>query len=144
MKIVFVEIDFLINNSSIGKATLKNLDDQDKKNVSLLKSREQKLRIEENEIKKKQNILSEEELNKEIEIFKNKISKLKNEQKNLVKNFTNLKNEEIGKIIIKINETLKSYMKKNSIDLVFDKKNIYIGKNSLDITQNILQELERN
>ena len=34
-------------------------------------------------------------------------------------------------------------MTNNSIDIVFDKKSIYIGKSSIDITQNILQEIEK-
>ena len=34
-------------------------------------------------------------------------------------------------------------MTENSIDIVFDKKNIYIGKGSIDITQNILESIEK-
>ena len=60
----------------------------------------------------------------------------------MVKDFTKIKNEEIGKVIIKINETIQEYMNKNSVDLVFDKKKIYIGKNLLNITGKILDQLE--
>ena len=34
-------------------------------------------------------------------------------------------------------------MTENSIDIVFDKKNIYIGKGSIDITPNILENIEK-
>ena len=33
-------------------------------------------------------------------------------------------------------------MSKNSIDIVFDKKNIYIGKSSIDITLKVLEDIE--
>ena len=32
-------------------------------------------------------------------------------------------------------------MSKNSISIVFDKKNIYIGKSSIDITSDLLKEI---
>ena len=44
---------------------------------------------------------------------------------------------EFGNIKVK-----RLLMKKNSIDIVFDKKNIYIGKNSSDITADILKNIE--
>ena len=50
--IVFVDIDFLIQNSTIGKTVLKKLENKDKENLQFLKDREQIIRKSENELKK--------------------------------------------------------------------------------------------
>ena len=59
----------------------------------------------------------------------------------MVKEFTKFKNDELKKILLEFNEIIKEYMSKNSISIVFDKKNIYIGKSSNDITSDLLKEI---
>ena len=139
---VFVDIDFLIQNSTIGKNILEKLEKKDKENIQFLKDREQNIRKAENELKKKQNIISKEEFDKEINLLKKQVADLKLEKNNMVKDFTDFKNKELSSVVKNINEVIQNYMKKNSIDIVFDKKNIYIGKNSSDITADILKNIE--
>ena len=139
---VFVDIDFLIQNSTIGKNILEKLEKKDKENIQFLKDREQNIRKAENELKKKQNIISKEEFDKEINLLKKQVADLKLEKNNMVKDFTDFKNKELSSVVKNINEVIQNYMKKNSIDIVFDKKNIYIGKKSSDITADILKNIE--
>ena len=141
-KIGFVDIDYLINNSTFGKKIIKKIETEDKKNVEILRSREISLKKVEDEIKKKQNIISDQELQKEINLLKKNIKEFKSEKNTLVKNFTQFKNDQLNTVLLEFNKIIKDYMAKNSIDIVFDKKNIYIGKSSNDITQNILEEIE--
>ena len=61
----------------------------------------------------------------------------------MVKNFKELKNNELNNILNEFNKIIQKYMTENSIDIVFDKKNIYIGKGSIDITPNILEDIEK-
>ena len=141
-KIVFVDIDYLINNSTFGKKIIKKIETEDKKNVEILRSREISLKKVEDEIKKKKNIISDQELQKEINLLKKNIKEFKSEKNTLVKNFSQFKNDQLNTVLLEFNKIIKDYMAKNSIDIVFDKKNIYIGKSSNDITQNILEEIE--
>ena len=141
-KIVFVDMDYLIKNSSIGKKIINQLEKEDKKNIDILKKREVSLKKIENEIKKKQNIISQEELQKEVNLLKEKISEFKSEKNKMVQNFSKLKNDELNKILKEFNIIIQQYMSKNSIDIVFDKKNIYIGKSSIDITLKVLENIE--
>ena len=141
-KIVFVDMDYLIKNSSIGKKIINQLEKEDKKNIDILKKREVSLKKIENEIKKKQNIISKEELQKEVNLLKEKISEFKSEKNKMVQNFSKLKNDELNKILKEFNIIIQQYMSKNSIDIVFDKKNIYIGKSSIDITLKVLEDIE--
>lgn len=142
-KVVFVDIDFLINNSTIGKKIIKKLENEDKKNIEILKKRETSLKNVEQEIKKKKNIISNEEFQKEINLLKTKISQFNSEKNLMVKNFKNLKNNELNNVLNEFNKIIQKYMTENSIDIVFDKKNIYIGKGSIDITLIILENIEK-
>ena len=139
--VAFIDIDYLINNSSIGKKIINKINIEDKNNIKFLKERENKLKNQENDIKKKQNIISKEELEKEINLLKKNIADFRSEKNKMVKEFTKFKNDELKKILLQFNEIIKEYMSKNSISIVFDKKNIYIGKSSNDITNDLLKEI---
>ena len=140
-KIVFIDVEYLINNSIIGKRTLKNLEVSNNENINLLKDKESILLKKEKEIKKKKNILTKEELQKEVDELKIKISQFKEEKSSIIKKSEQNKINELNKVLSKFNEIIQNYMKENSIDIVLNKKNIFIGKVSSDITEAILNEI---
>ena len=43
----------------------------------------------------------------------------------------------------KINPILENYMKENSVSLILDKKNIFIGRQNIDITKSILDIMNK-
>ena len=95
------------------------------------------------ELVKTKNLLSDEEL-------KNKVSKLREEiklfEKKKVKTINDLndkKKKELNEFLKLINPLIKDYMDKNSIDIVIDKKNIFIAKTDKDITKDILDIINR-
>ena len=137
----FIDIDFLIKNSEIGKKTLKILEDKNLENIKILKKKEKKLLDEENEHKNKKNIISSDEFNNEVKILQIKIKELRNEKKLLANNFNELKNKEFNELLKKYNVVIQDFMNKNSIDIIIDKKNIYIGKVSSDLTKLILDQI---
>ena len=134
-------MDYLIKNAEIGKKTLKILDTKNSTNLKILKEKEVKLKKQETELQNKKNIISSEEFNNEIKVLKIKINELRNEKKQLAIDFNKFKNDEFNKLLNKYNVVIQEYMKKNSIDIILDKKNIYIGKVSSDITEPVLQQI---
>ena len=59
-----------------------------------------------------------------------------NDEKNLmVQNLNDTKKKELKIFFDSISPIIKNYMKQNSIEIIFDKKNIFIGNNDLDITK---------
>ena len=70
--IAFVNVDYLIQNSNIGKKLLANINDKDKKNLDNLKKKNKILQDLESSIKKKKNVISDEAYNKEVIDFKKK------------------------------------------------------------------------
>ena len=140
-KIVFIDVEYLLNNSIIGKKTLKNLENTNTKNINLLREKETTLLEKEKEIKKKQNILSKQEFQKEIDQLKIEISQFREEKNSIIKKSEKNKVDELNKVLSEFNNIIQNYMKEHSIDIVLNKKNIFIGKVTSDITEIILNEI---
>ena len=142
-KIVFIDIDFLMKNSNIGKLSLKKLEELNNKNVNLLKGNEKQLKEKENTLLQKKNIISKEEFENEIKILKTQINEFKTNKDNMVKDFNTLKVKELNTVLEKFNKKIQEYMSQNSIDIVLNKNNIFIGKVTSDITNDILIEIDK-
>ena len=137
-KIAFVNIEYLFENSNIGKSVINNLKENKSKNLKLIKIKETELINEENEIKKMQNVISKDELSKKISSFRKNVEIYNKEKDETLKKFKNIENKELKIFFEKINPILQDYMNKESIDLLFEKKNIFIGRSTSDITEPIL------
>jgi len=138
-KVAFINIEYLFENSNIGKTVINNLKENKSKNLELIKIKETELINEENEIKKTQNIISKDELSKKISSFRKNVEIYNKEKDEILKKFKKIENDELNIFFKKINPILQDYMNKESIDLLFEKKNIFIGRSTSDITQAILK-----
>lgn len=139
--VAFINIEFLIQNTNIGKTVIKKIDTNNSKKTNYLQNRESELKKKENEIKKKQNIISDDELKKEIELLKNDVNAYNKEKQKIVNDLKKFKVEELNLLISQFNDIINEYMNQNSIDIVLDKKNLYMGKISSDITKNIVEQI---
>ena len=61
-----------------------------------------------------------------------------------MKDFEQNKNKKLNFFFKKVNPIIQKFMDKNSIDILLDRKNIFIGKKNSDITNQIIQELNKN
>ena len=137
-KIAFVDIDFIINSSDLGKKLNKNFNEKIKKEDDRLKKRENDLKLKEDKILKQKNVLSEDELNKLLADFRKEISNFKQERISINNKFRDQKLKETNTLVSNLNNILANYAEKNSISLIIQKKNIVIGKSELDITKDVL------
>ena len=142
-KIVYVDLDFIILNSNVGKNALKKLDELDKSNLSKLETLNKELKNNELNLKNKKNIISEEAFQNEYNILREKIKKYNNEKNKMINDLKDLKNKELNKILKNIKPILDTYMQENSIDIILNSKNIAIANSKLDITQLILDEVNK-
>ena len=55
--------------------------------------------------------------------------------------FENKRNKEINEFFLKINPIIQNYMNENSIDILLERKNVFIGKNDSDITNIIIKQI---
>ncbi len=143
-KIVYIDLDLVLNNSNIGKSILKELEEINNKNISDLKKKEIDLSKIENNIKQKENIISKENLEIEVNLLQEKIKKYRVYKNNLVSEFEKTKNEKLNNFFFQINPIIQNYMNKNSINILLERKNVFIGKTDSDITNEIIEEINNN
>tara|TARA_B100001939_G_C16847652_1_gene575934 strand:+ start:272 stop:787 length:516 start_codon:yes stop_codon:yes gene_type:complete len=143
-KIAFIDLDFVVENTNIGKEILSELNNINTQNIKKLKLREDELKLKENQIKKKQNIISEEEFKKEINLLKENIKVFRDEKNKMVVNFNKAKKDKIKNLFDKMNPIIQQYMDQNSIDILLERKNVYIGNIGSDITKNVIDEINKN
>ena len=142
IKIAFIEMDTLVNQSSAGKSLIKELNIIDKKNKKKFKEVKEALDKEKNDINSKKNILSKEEYEKNIIQLNNKFKSFQDDAKKSNESIRSKRNAGIEKILKEINLLLTEYSTKNQLTFIIDQKNIIIGKTDLNITNEILKLLK--
>ena len=140
-KIVYVDMNTLINTSkagvSINKQMQKLIDDNNKEYEKI----EKKLLKEEDDILKKKNVLDPEKYNQEIINFKNKIANLRNERKKKVSIIRDKNVKAKNELVSQVTKILAEFSAKNEIALVLNKESIILGKKNIDVTEKILELL---
>ena len=140
-KIAFINIDYVIQNSIIGKKMLTDINKLDKKNIDNLKKKNKILKELELTIKNKKNVITEEAFNEEVDSFKQEVQKFKKEKNKIVKEFNTFKKEKLENIFIKITPLINDYMEENSVSILFDSKKIFMGNKDSNITEDILKKI---
>ncbi len=142
-KIIYLDMNLIINNSKAGQSIntqmQKILDDNNSKYQSL----EKKLRKEEEDIVKKKNILEPEKFKEEVLNFKKKINVLKKERNQKINDLKQRNIKAKNELVEKITNILAKYSAENNIDLVLNKESIILGKKTIDITDIILDLLNK-
>ena len=136
---VFIDIDYILNNSNLGKKIYSELDIINKENINIIKTKEDILNKKQEEINSKKNILSREEIEREFNLLNQEYNKYKAEKDMIIKKFTEKKENELDNFLIKIKPIIEEYMKQNSIDIILDKNQIFIGVSKNNITDKILK-----
>ncbi len=139
--IAYIDMDFIIKNSEIGKKTLNSIYILNDKNINELKKKEKILKDLESKIISKKNIISKENFDKEVLLFKEKANTFKEEQSKMIEDFNDLKKRELDGILTKISPIINAYMDEKSVKILLDSKNILIGRSNLNLTNEVIQEI---
>jgi Skp family chaperone for outer membrane proteins len=142
--IVYMDFNYVINNSNIGKKVLDELNKQNKKNIENLKSYQTKLKQEIDEINKIRNIATQEDIKKKISEHNEKAKEYDKLKIKLSNELNKRRNDEMNRLVNLINPLLENYMKENSIDIVLNKEIVYFAKEQYDISKDILEITNNN
>jgi len=142
-QIAFFDLDLVIKKSNIEIKTLKKINKLNNENIQKLKINENELKKQESEIKKKENILSSEELKKEISLLQNNLNKFRKDKDTMVSNFNKNKNIELENLFKLINPIIQNFMEKNSINILIERKNVFLGKINSDITSDLINLINK-
>ena len=96
------------------------------------------LKEKEKKLFKEKNLLSEEVYNRNLKNLRNEINEFRLSSNENKKKFLETKKKEFDEFLNDIEPILNNYMNENSINVLLDRKNIFIGKSELDITEKII------
>ena len=137
-KIVYLNIEKIMQNSIAGKSIKKQLENLYNKDLEKFKKDDEILKNKEKKLITQKNILSQEDFQKELTNLRTEIINFQKEQMRARENINKLRIEATSKLISKLSPILQEYAKKNSISLILQKKNIIMGKKEIEITEEIL------
>ena len=137
--IAFLDVELIINKSEPALKIIKKIEKLRNKESKKLKEIENELNKKNEEILKTKNLISEEELRNKISVLRNEANSFEELRKKTIKDLNIKKNDELSEFLKLIDPLVRKYMKENSIDIIIDKKNIFMAKAENDITKDILQ-----
>jgi outer membrane protein len=140
----YIDLDRLVKDSKYGKELITELEKIRINDIKNLKSEKNEIIKYENNLKNKKNILSNDELKKEIKKLEENYLVFKRNENEIKQKFEKKKNNELTNFFNKINPLIEDYMKINLIDILIDKKDVFIGMSKYDITDDIIKIINKN
>ena len=137
-KIVYLNIDKIMEESIAGKSIKKKLENLYNKDLEKFKKNDEILKQKEKKIIAQKNIMSQDDFQNEITNLRSEIIKFQRDQVNARDKINKLRLKATSKLISKLSPILEEYAKENSISLILQKKNIVMGKKEIEITNDIL------
>ena len=142
-KIVYIDMDRIMQISKAGKNAISKINDQKKKDVSKFQKIEKELKSKEEDLITKKNVISAEEFNKKLENLSKEINNYRTLRQEAIDLSTKSRLNASADFAEKIKPILADYASENNIDMIIQKKNIIMGKTDLDITNEILKIVDK-
>ena len=142
-KIVYMDLKFILNNSKAGKGVQDFLKKSFEENQEKFSNLEIDLKKEEVDLLAKKNILSKEEYKKNSEQLRKKVVEYQAQRRASLENIAKQRTESKKELLKKIEPILDTYISENDISMVVDKKNVLGGQDAFDITNTIIEKLNK-
>ena len=137
--IKYVDINYIVNNSTSGKKLNQIIENRNKKIISELNDLGNELEIKKDKIVNQKNILKKDELDKLVKNYEIEVKKFEEIRKKKRDNFNKFSINSKKKIIDLLNPIITNYLQKESIQILLQKDKIIFGDDKLDITKEILK-----
>ena len=142
-KVVYLDFKYVLNNSKAGKGAQDFLQKSFKENQKKFMDEENKLKKNESDLIAQKAILTKEEYQKKSDNLRKKVIDYQSQRRTSLEKITTQRAEARQQLIDKLDPILKTYIKENNVSLVVDKKNVLVGNPDLDITNIIVEKLNK-
>jgi len=142
-KIAYIDMKYVLNNSKAGKGAQDFLQKTFKQNQKKIANRETELKKEEGDLISKKGTLSKEDYKKKSEELRKKVMAYQTERRAVLDKIAKQRSNARQKLLQKLDPILKTYIVENNISIIMDKKNIVLGTDELDITNVIVEKLNK-
>jgi len=142
-KIVVLDMKYVLNKSKAGKGGQDFLEKKFKDNAKKLNSMEKALKKEETDLLKQKDVLSKDDYSKKTDELRKKVIEYQALSRSSLDDLAKQRAEARSVMISKIEPILDSYINENNISLVLYKKNVIGGSKEHDITNIIVEKLNK-
>ena len=141
--VYFIDFNKVLNESIAGKKAQDSLKKKFSTESGKFNNIEKSLIEKEREIISKRKILAKEEYQKQVIQLRKDVTKVQKDKKNSLNNLGKMRAKARTELLSKLNPILKAYMEKNKIQIVIDKKEVLYGNSVLEITNQIMEILNK-
>ena len=141
--VTFLNLDYVLSNSVSGKVILNEINLLKKTNEKNFNNLSVKIKKKEQDLLNKKNILSEEDFNINLSNLKKEISEFNQKRNKQIAVYENTRKELLDNYLKKITPIIQDYIIKNSISIVLNQKDIFIGNKKNDITLDIVKLVDQ-
>ncbi len=142
-KIVILDLAFVLNNSKAGKGAQDFLTKSYNDNLKKFKDMEENLKSKEKDLLSKKEDLSKKEYKKETDSLRKKVIEYQSTRRSALDKITSQRAESREKLMKTVEPIVDAYIKENGISLVVDKKSTFGGTPDIDITEFIVDKLNK-
>ena len=142
-KVAYLDMTFVLNQSKAGKGAQDFLQKSFTENQKKFTDKENALKKEESDLLTQKTILTKEEYQKKSDTLRKKVIDYQSQRRASLDKITNQRAEARQTLLKKLDPILKTYIEENGISLIIDRKNVLMGNTSLDITNIIVEKLNK-
>jgi len=142
-KVVVLDLKLVLNTSKAGKGAQDYLQKSFKDNQKKFTDMENKLKKDENDLLNQKANISKEEYTKKSDDLRKKVIDYQSQRRSSLDKIAKQRAEARKALLEKITPILDNYIKENNVSIVIDKKNVIGGDATLDITDVIIEKLNK-
>ncbi len=142
-KIVIFDLKYALNNSKAGKGAQDFLKKSFETSSKKFAKMDEDLKKEEQDLLAKKTVLTNEDYSQKIDALRKKVIDYQSTRRKALEKITSQRSESRATLVKKITPILNTYIKENDISLVIDKTSSLGGNPDIDITEIIIEKLNK-
>ena len=142
-KIGYIDMNKILNESKVGAFVEKELTKLHETKLDNFNKTEENLKKKEIDLISKRNILSRDEFDAKVKLLNEDAQKYQAERREWFDEIAVKRNTARAEVLKILDPIITDYFEKNKISLILYKRNIAIGNSELDITNTIIDELNK-
>ena len=142
-KVVYIDMNRILNESKVGIFVEKELTKIHNAKLDNFKQIEEKLKKEEIGLISKRNIMAREDFDKKVKVLNEEAQKYQDERRKWFDGITVKRNNARAEVLESLDPILTEHFEQNQISIMLYKRNIAIGTSELDVTDKIIDELNK-
>ena len=142
-KVVYIDMNKILNESKVGAFVEKELTKLHEKKLDNFNKTEENLKKKEIDLISKRNILARNEFDAKVKLLNEEAQKYQVERRKWFDEIAAKRNKARSEVLKSLDPIIANHFEKNQISLILYKRNIAIASSELDITDAIIDELNK-